>query len=79
MRANRARMTGHLAEQDAINIVATQRFQRCYGCIPLNQRRIGFLSQNGALNIRIVISVEAQQVERSCSGGSVGLNAAFSA
>ncbi len=65
-------MAGHLAEQDAINIVTTQRFQRCDGCIPLNQRRIGFLSQNGALNIRIVISVEAQQVERSCSGGASG-------
>ncbi len=43
--------------------MAAQRLQRGGGGIPLNQRRIGAFGQNGALDIRIVVTVQAQQVQ----------------
>jgi hypothetical protein len=44
--------------------LAAQRLQGGDGGIPLNQRRIGFLRQDRALDIRIIIAVEAQQIQR---------------
>ncbi len=50
-------------QQYAVNRRTAQRLERRGGGIPLNQRRIGSLCQNGALNVGIVIAVQAQQVE----------------
>lgn len=47
-----------LSEKHAVDIVTTESFQRCRGCIPLNQRRIGFFCQNRPLNIRVIITFE---------------------
>lgn len=52
-----------LRQQHAVDAGATQRAQRGRGSIPLDQRSIGFFRQNGALNIRIVVTVEAEQVQ----------------
>ncbi len=60
-----------LAEKHAVNIMATQRFQRCGGGIPIElMRRIAFFrAANRALNIRINILLRPAGLARLAAGG----------
>ena len=54
-----------LCKQHAVYGGAAQRLKGRGGGVPLNQWRIGFLCQNGALDIRIIVTVKTQQVQRA--------------
>lgn len=49
--------------------MAAQRLQRRRGGVPLDKRRIGLLGQDRALDIRVIVSVEAQQIQRTLQRG----------
>ena len=62
--------------------MAAQRLQRRRGGVPLDKRCIGLFGQNCALDIRVIVSVEAQQIQRALQrrqrrvkGGVLGIAA----
>ena len=59
--------------------MTAQRLQRRGGCVPLDERRVGLLGKNSALDIRVIVTIEAQQIQRALQrrqrrviGGEIG-------